>query len=240
MKRQNLSPIQNSFAFDRRESAIAPPQPESAIGRSSTHPIEELQGAIGNRAVNQLLANQPVLQAKPMFKGLSGELVVQPKLTIGEIGDKYEQEADRVAEQIVSQINAPENLYMQPKQKPEEDEKLQMKPEIGGRIQRETMSPDDEDEDEQLRMKPVVATDGIAATPDLEASIQQARSSGQPLGENIRQPMEKAFGSDFSGVRVHIDSQSHQFNQSIQAKAFTTGQDIFFRQGEYQPGSQSG
>ncbi|NJM61456.1 MAG: hypothetical protein HC849_16685 [Oscillatoriales cyanobacterium RU_3_3] len=98
MERQHLSQTKNS---------IAPPQPESAIARSSTHPIEELQGTIGNRAVNQLLANQPTLQAKPMFKGLSHELVIQPKLTIGEIGDKYEQEADRLASQVVEQINAP-------------------------------------------------------------------------------------------------------------------------------------
>jgi Domain of unknown function (DUF4157) len=65
MERQHLSPTKNS---------IAPPQTQShAIARSSTHPIEELQGAIGNRAVNQLLANQPTLQAKPMFRGLSHE-----------------------------------------------------------------------------------------------------------------------------------------------------------------------
>jgi hypothetical protein len=44
----------------------------------------------------------------------------------------------------------------------------------------------------------------MAATPNLENSIQGARGSGQPLDENIRQPMEKAFGGvDFSQVKVH-------------------------------------
>jgi hypothetical protein len=52
--------------------------------------------------------------------------------------------------------------------------------------------------------------------------------------------MEGAFGADFSGVKVHTDSKSHELNQSIQARAFTTGQDIFFRQGEYNPGSRPG
>jgi hypothetical protein len=33
---------------------------------------------------------------------------IQPKLTIGEPGDKYEQEADQVAAQVVNQINAPQ------------------------------------------------------------------------------------------------------------------------------------
>jgi hypothetical protein len=81
----------------------------------------------------------------------------------------------------------------------------------------------------------------MAATPNLETSIQGARGSGQPLDENIRQPMEKAFGGvDFSQVKVHNDAVSDQLNQSIQARAFTTGQDLFFRGGEYNPSSRGG
>jgi hypothetical protein len=52
--------------------------------------------------------------------------------------------------------------------------------------------------------------------------------------------MGQAMGADFSGVKVHTDSQSDQLNQSIQARAFTTGQDVFFRQGAYDPGSRGG
>jgi hypothetical protein len=47
--------------------------------------------------------------------------------------------------------------------------------------------------------------------------------------------MERAFGADFSGVKVHADAQSNQLNQSIQARTFTTGQDVFFSEGEYNP-----
>ncbi|MEQ9548987.1 MAG: DUF4157 domain-containing protein [Coleofasciculus sp. G3-WIS-01] len=52
--------------------------------------------------------------------------------------------------------------------------------------------------------------------------------------------MEQAFGADFSQVQVHTDSKSNKLNESIQAKAFTTGTDIFFKQGEYQPDNQPG
>ncbi len=52
--------------------------------------------------------------------------------------------------------------------------------------------------------------------------------------------MEQAFGADFSQVQVHTDSKSNKLNESIQAKAFTTGKDIFFKQGEYQPDNQPG
>jgi Domain of unknown function (DUF4157) len=52
--------------------------------------------------------------------------------------------------------------------------------------------------------------------------------------------MEPRFGADFSGVRVHTDAGADGLNRSLSAKAFTTGRDIYFRQGEYNPGSSSG
>ncbi|WP_293112763.1 DUF4157 domain-containing protein, partial [Moorena sp. SIO4G3] len=97
---------------------------------------------------------------------------------------------------------------------------------------------------DELMRKPMVQLQsvegGMAATPELESSIQQAKGSGMPIALSIRKPMEQSFGADFSGVRVHSDAQSDQLNQSIQARAFTTGKDIFFRQGEYNPGSRGG
>jgi hypothetical protein len=130
MRHQHLSKTQN--AMQSPGVGIAPPQ--SQITHSSAHPIEQLQGSIGNRAVNRLLANHPTIQAKPLFRGLSHELAIQPKLTIGAIGDKYEQEADRMASQVVEQIHAPATAQSTPghsvqrQEKPEEE--LQAKPSI--------------------------------------------------------------------------------------------------------------
>jgi hypothetical protein len=89
-----------------------------------------------------------------------------------------------------------------------------------------------------IRRKEAIA--GGTASADLESSIQSARGSGQSLDANLQQSMGQAMGADFSGVKVHTDSQSDQLNKSIQAKAFTTGQDVFFRQGAYEPSSRGG
>ncbi len=87
----------------------------------------------------------------------SSQPAVQTKLTIGEPGDKYEQQADRVASQVVNQINTPvsqpEGQNLQREEVPEEEEELQMKPML------------------QLR----AAAGGMTATADLETGIQQAR-----------------------------------------------------------------
>lgn len=79
--------------------------------------------------------------------------------------------------------------------------------------------------------------DGMDA---VERSIDQARGGGHAMDHGTRTRMETAFGTDFSGVRIHTDARADGLNQSLSARAFTTGRDVFFRQGEYSPGSSSG
>ncbi|MGR3279217.1 eCIS core domain-containing protein [Acaryochloris marina NIES-2412] len=158
----------------------------------------------------------------------SGDLVqpwIQRKLTLGQPGDKYEQEADRVASQVVQQINAPSlsqfNQGQSVQQEKESEGEMQAKS-LRAAIQRRQAMTDEE------------------ASADLESAINCARGSGQPLDAVLQQSMGQAMRADFSGVRVHTDAQSDQLNQSIQARAFTTGRDVFFREGAYQPGNRDG
>lgn len=90
------------------------------------------------------------------------------------------------------------------------------------------------EKEEELQTKPTAISEG------LEKRINTVRGSGQPLSDTIREPMEQAFGIDFSDVRVHTDSQANEMNQQLNSKAFTTGQDVFFREGEYNPEDPSG
>ena len=60
--------------------------------------------------------------------------------------------------------------------------------------------------------------------------------SGQPMPEPVQQKMEAAFGTGFSGVRIHDGPQA----KAINAVAYTQGSDIHFQPGKYQPETQSG
>jgi hypothetical protein len=188
----------------------------SDAGMQSTDDREGL--ALSNSAFSKDFSRVPISTTKPQ--------PIMAKLMIGAVGDKYEQEADRVAAQVVQRINVTASVQSG------ENES----------VQREEMET--KNNEARLMRSPILQRrsndGGMPATPDLETSINQARGSGQPLVDNIREPMEQAFGADFSGVRVHTDAQADQFNQSIQAKAFTTKQDVFFRQGAYQPESRVG
>jgi hypothetical protein len=101
----------------------------------------------------------------------------------------------------------------------EEEEELQAK-----RVQRESA--------EDVGVPPV--------TDDVESRIDRSRGSGSAMPENARGFFESRMGADFSGVKIHTGSESDQLNRSLDARAFTTGSDIFFRDGEYNPDSSGG
>ena len=238
-------------AFFSAERAVSTPffqpkavSPSALQAKSATsealgisQPVVQLMPAFeseinDNSEVQRSLFNSPQqLSASP----------IQAKLTIGEPKDKYEQEADRVASQVVEQIHAPTSAQstqgrsvQRQEEKPEE---LQAKPEITI-LQRQQEKPEELQAMSTLQRQEAIA--GGEASTDLTSAINSARGGGQPLEADLQQSMGQAMGADFSGVRVHTDAQSDQLNRSIQAKAFTTGQDVFFRQGEYNPGSRGG
>lgn len=72
------------------------------------------------------------------------------------------------------------------------------------------------------------------------AAINSARGQGQSLDSDMADKAGGAMGQDFSNVKIHTDSQSDQLNEQVGAKAFTTGNDIFFSSGAYDPHSQDG
>ncbi|MEA5420031.1 DUF4157 domain-containing protein [Spirulina sp. CCNP1310] len=139
---------------------------------------------------------------------------VQPKLALGKPGDKYEREADQVAAQVVQQMHAPTPLPPSP-------------PTDGGEhpLQRRFL---------QAQGAPVGPVDA-----DFEQNLKQA-GTGQPLARQIQAKMGAAMGADFSNIKVHTNPEADSLNRAIQAKAFTTGPNIYFREGAYQPGSKSG
>jgi hypothetical protein len=100
-----------------------------------------------------------------------------------------------------------------------------------------------DDVDEVLQAKRYSAASTLApadVTGQVVREIEQTRSNGQPLATPIRAQMEAGFSADFSNVRLHTDSNAARLAHSIQALAFTSGRDIFFGAGRYEPGSATG
>jgi hypothetical protein len=238
---QSTTPVQPTASYlqTRGFAPIQTDLDEDATFRPSGYTENFLEKLISQRSTE---SSNPPVQRKPHHRLnaiASQHIAIQAKLSIGEPNDKYEQEADATASKVVQQINStPQDQSVQREAAMEEEEELQMKP-ISSIQRDESM-----EEDEELQMKSLVQRRGNLgggeASTDLESSIQSARGSGQSLDASLQAKMGQAMGADFSSVKVHTDSQSDQLNKSIQAKAFTTGQDVFFRQGAYEPSSKNG
>ncbi len=162
---------------------------------------------------------------------------VQPKLNVGKPNDKYEKEADAVAEQVVQGKQVSPTLNVQRKCaecENEEKEKVQKK----GEEDQEVMTKrafDTSMGEEQVQTK-----SEAPAKPDIEQDLQTSKGGGTPLPKDVQSEMESGIGADFSGVKVHNDSKAVQMNADLNSQAFTNGKDVYFNQGKYQPESKEG
>ena len=222
-----------------------------------THPLLRLQRTIGNRAVQGLLRRaaegletDSAAKASTRFEHDVGpkppyptaRTTIQPKLAVSVPGDSYEQEADRVAAAVVAGYG----------------------PSVGGvsrdvqpKLYRAPMRPEDIADSvpppgEERGAGPSVASaseevqrgatgEAGAVGPHFEQSLQQAVSGrGETLPAPVRSFMESRLGRDFSAVQVHRDEQADALARTVNARAFTLGNSIFFARSQYHPESPEG
>ena len=81
---------------------------------------------------------------------------------------------------------------------------------------------------------------GGVVHPAVESAIAAAGARAAGLDTGARSRLSEAFGDSFEDVRVHTDPAADDLARSVQARAFTTGSDVFFAGGEYRPGSSEG
>ena len=82
-----------------------------------------------------------------------------------------------------------------------------------------------------------------AALEEQEPSLVKdvvGSGGGSPLDRETRGFMESRLGADFGDVRIHTDSKASESAKSVQAHAYTVGNDVVFQSGKYEPDSDSG
>jgi len=237
-KKPNVKRSNSSLRIQRKKSS----QPL----QSPADRILFLQRTIGNQAVQRLIK--------------SGTL--QTKLKIGQPGDKYEQEGDRVADAVMRMPEPGVQRQFEPEE--EEEELIQTKvavEQISPLVQRQI---EEEEEEEPIQTKLIspehpilqrqeeieeqnepLMTKGVSSGTqqvrnDLHSRLSQSKGGGKPLADADRNFMESRFGVDFSGVRLHTGSNAVQMSRELDAQAFTHGRDMYFGAGRYNPGTSSG
>lgn len=227
---QKQKPTQNA----KSASSIRPSR--AFFGQShEVSSILHIQRTIGNQAVRRMLqtdTQEPEARltgpsSSRFGHDLSRIPVIPPKgdtlrtkLAINKPGDEYEQEADRITEQVM-RMPTP---------------KVQRACACGGECPK---CKQEQGGGEQLQPKRVQANDAgkTAALPIVDEVL---RSPGQPLDSATKSYFQPRFGHDFSHVRVHTDVKASESAREVNALAYTVGQDVVFGAGQYTPWSSKG
>lgn len=135
---------------------------------------------------------------------------LQTKLYINEPGDEYEQEADRVARQV---MRVPDAEVSTKASTTRQTEIVQRK--ISGN-----------------------SSAGMGTVPSIVHDVLS--TSGQPMDASTRAFFEPRFGHDFGNVRVHSDAKAAESARALNAIAYTVGRDMVFDSGRYEPGLSEG
>lgn len=207
--------------------------------------------------------------------------MLQRKLTIGASNDPLEQEADRVANQMMAKpaqssvSGAPLRIQHYAGQSTESMEEVMparvdrflanflrpLEPELGESMgerfghdfsQMKMHSSGEEVEqygipleqrDDKKGFYPVILQrhpTNVSKLGPTKEKINVDTSGGIQVPQKIRERAEIVFDTDFSSVRFHIDQNANNSAAFFQARAFTTGKDIYFGAGQYQTNTIDG
>ena len=148
--------------------------------------------------------------AKKSHTSIRQKHIIQPKLTVNQPGDRYEQEADRVADAVMRMKDGDAPVL----------QRMPLTPVLA--VQRQSSSGE-----------------GAGAAPPIVSEVLSS-GGGQPLDAGTQQFMESRFGRDFSEVRVHADGRAVESAAAIQARAYTNGQEVVVGKGEFHPETEAG
>jgi|GEM_PF-1361951 len=196
----------------------------------------EAQPAFFSRAAGHTAQAQPILQTKP---------------STAQAADRYEREADAVADKVVQNwsdsgvatpvttgapvanfISSISPLVQAKCADCEEEEKKQVP--VQGKC-----AACQKEEASLVQAKPEQAA-GASVPPSLAGGLPAGKGSGMSLPVQHRKQLEASFGADFSAVRLHTDPAAVQMSRALGAQAFTQGSDIYFNSGKYDTGSAAG
>lgn len=79
-----------------------------------------------------------------------------------------------------------------------------------------------------------------AGEASLAERLQASRAGGQSLPADVADKLAPHVGPVTGSIRVHADSNADVLAREVNSVAFTTGRDIFFRSGSYQPQTTNG
>jgi hypothetical protein len=247
-----LFPRGQTSGSERTSPASAPRLPIQAkleVGAVNNPPEQEADRVADQ--VRRMPASPAVTQtAAPQVSRKRGGqcgITIQRKLTISSPGDAFEREADNVADRVMRMIETGSISGAQAgiQRKCAECEKVEENLTAAASLQSIERGEEESSDLEQVAVERKVESStppfpAVASPHTPVDRLARSKSGGELLSPGMRYSMETAFGRDFSGVRVHRDSEAAELSLQLSALAFTDGNHIYFGNGRYDPEGSSG
>lgn len=201
------------------ERPISSPGDGIVANREADEQFQNLATLSGQSSSDQSIGS--LQRQADEYTSRRSNLVIQPKMKVGAANDPMETEADKVASAVVKSMNSNTEA-------------------LSSGISRKTALPIAQRRVGLEQEEERIGKEGGEVSRNVESTIQQAKGNGSSLDASLQRDMGNALGADFSSVKVHNDNESDALNKAVGARAFTTGNDIFFKRGEYDPSSPGG
>jgi len=156
-----------------------------------------------------MMVSYSFINKKSSYSPIKKNQIQLSSLKISHPNDPYELEAEKVSDQITQMSN----------------------PQKSDTLSRKCSSCNKKDEDE-LKISRKSASNEAGMQVSSDTATQIGSNTGHSLDGSTQEFMEPRFGYDFSNVKIHDDSQANELSESVNARAFTVGNEIFLGKSE--------
>jgi cell wall-associated NlpC family hydrolase len=237
--RRSNKPSKNEGAFFKKESKAEP----AFFGEASQEAF--FQPGVANQAIQRKCAScekEKKLQRQPDSASVEAS------------ADKEKKEEEKKVQRAPASAEASADK----EEKKEEDKKLMRASTAEASADKEEKKEEDkklqrasafaeasadkaekkEEDDKKLQKKE--AGGSTTSTTNVSSYVGSLNGKGQVMSPLVNQFFSSRIGYDFSQVRVHTDKEAAESAKSVNAKAYTIGNNIVFNEGQFNTESQEG
>ena len=210
-------------------SRIAPADVVESLSSPLVSSIDSvpIEHASGFRSFN--IGRVSIYAPKPVY--------VQRKPILGAPDDRYEREADRVADKVVAANEPPVREHHGGTSKAGT---VALKPRDTSCAADVLIEPQEQEEQQVLVQRKLRLGTPADVNDRALSALHKISDSGVPLSPRVRKYFEPRFEHDFSHIRIHTGGNASQAARLLNAQAFTYGNHIAFAGGKFRPNSEPG
>jgi hypothetical protein len=237
-KNASSKKISGEDSFEREADSVANavmsnPQPSPGVRQQK---ISNVQRLATSKDEEKTSTNEERMKQDKDVQEKSVQLMESPEKKEDQVQktDASQQEEDKV-----QRMNSPkgEEEKVQKADDPKmEEDKMKDK----GIQTKEEGEPEQEEKESTTPVQPKLNNESGETPQATTRYLRDTKGKGSPLSKDLLHEMNAKLGYDFSGVRIHDDSEAHGVCKEFHAQAFTHGQDIYFDEGKFDPQTAEG